>query len=170
MATLAPRIDFARLSDEGIANYGLEAAQDAFLRDVAEGLTNGDSLALVVGAVDDDEWVELGNRLFGPAGLEFVANIDPDEGKLATALRYEMDSIEANQLRGDSIPEGPQRYTGAVFHVARAHTAENGWMTRIFAGAASGVQGHVDMATTYTALTRMGALWALKMQTLHGKP
>jgi hypothetical protein len=166
-----PRIDFTALGDVEIAGHGLLVAEVVFNNAVSYGLTNGDSLAIVVGFVNDEGvWRELGRRFLGPDGYNFLGNISPQTGKLVTALRHEMDSIEANQLHGDVIPIGPMRYTGAVWHVARVQTVENGWMTRVFAGAASGVQGHFDQATVYTALTRMGALWAIKMQALHGKP
>jgi hypothetical protein len=149
---------------------GLDAAVAAFELDVQAGLTTNDSLAIVVGTVEKGVWNDLQGRLIGPDALQFVGNINEGTGKLATALRYETDSVNAYAVHGGQIPEGPQRYVGAVYYVARVETVEHGWMTRIFAGAASGVQGHFDQATTYSALTRMAALWALKMQALHGKP
>jgi len=169
MADLKPQIDFASMSDVDIAQAGLTAAMSAFDDDVSRGYTNGDSLAIVVGVVDDGQWVELSRGLFGADAEAFLDNIDPVTGKLATTLNYSADSISAYLQLGDSIPEGPRRWTGAVYYVARVQTAQR-WMHRAFVGAASGVQGHYDMATVYTALTRMGACWALQMQALHGKP
>jgi len=135
---------------------------------VAAGFTNGDSLVMVVGVVDPS-WRELDYREIGPDAAEFRKNIDYANGKLATALFYQTESVAALEAHGDDIPEGPQRYTGGVHYTARVLTQERGWMKRNFAGAASGVQGHFDMRATYAALTTMGALWALKMQALHGK-
>jgi len=156
------------MSDEDMVDIGLDAAEVAFGHDRSTGLLNGDSLAIVVGTLDDDTWNELGRAHFGSAAAQFDVNIDPVKGKLATAITYGMDSITARWSFGDIVPEGPQRWTGAVYFVARVETLQ-GWMVRTFAGAASGVQGHFDQATTYTALTRMGALWALKMQAIYGK-
>lgn len=169
MTTLAPKVNFAELSDEEIARRGLAAAKVAFKYDVEEGYANGDSLVIVVGALTGLEWVELGRDYFGPDAEEFAVNVDADTGKLATTLQFGMESIVAYQLHGAAIPEGPQRFTGGVYYVARVKTADNGWMLRIFAGAASGVQGHFDMAEVYSALLRMGACWAMKMQALYGK-
>ncbi len=170
MTSLEPQINFANMSDGEIADVGLTAAMLAFDEDVSMGFTNGDSLAIVVGEVSNGQWNELGRQIFGPEGESFLQYIDAETGKLSTVLKYSIDSITAYQDLGDLIPEGPQRWTGAVHYVARVQTVEHGWMIRDFAGAASGVQGHFDMATVYTALTRMGACWALKMQALHGKP
>jgi len=156
------------MSDVDIAEIGLHAAESAFDNDCSTGLVNGSSLAIVVGVIDDNTWIELGRAHFGPSAAEFDVNIDPVKGKLASAITYGMDSITARWSFGDHVPEGPQRWTGAVYYVARVKTLGNGWMVRIFAGAASGVQGHYDMATTYSALTRMGANWAFKMQSLYG--
>lgn len=164
MAELVPQVDYASLSDYDIAEIGLDAARAAFDCDVKAGLTNGDSLDIIVGTVNSlGEWLELGRRTFGPDGEQFFVNIEPDDGKLATVLTYNVDSILAYRRLGDKLPEGPQRWTGGVTHNAYAHTRE-GWRSRTFCGAASGVQGHFDMATVYTALTRMGAAWALQMQ------
>lgn len=170
MTELDPRVDFAALSDRDIAELGLEAAVAAFERDVKAGLTNNDSLALVIGLLNhSSDWTELARRLIGPDAEEFLLNINPHNGKLATALRHRMNSVDAYEQFGTEVPNGPQRYTGAVFHTARVKTEEAGWLSRNFVGAASGVQGHFDMATVYSALTRMGALWALKMQAVFGK-
>jgi hypothetical protein len=166
---LRPMFDFAQMSDRDIADAGLDAAEAAFLRDVKIGVTNGDSLIMTVGWVQDGTWIELGRRGIGPDADQFGANIDPVNGKLATALVYGTESVAAYQLHGEHIPEGPQRYTGGVYYVARAKTADRGWLMRIFAGAGSGVQGHIDMASVYTALTHMGAFWALKMLEQYGK-
>ncbi len=169
MTSLDPQIDFGRMSDSDITEMGLTAAMIAFTEDVGMGYTNGDSLAIVVGVASNGLWNELGRQIFGPEGEDFLPYIDFRTGKLSTAIKYGVDSIAAYQDLGDSIPEGPQRWTGAVHYIARVQTVEHGWMTRDFAGAASGVQGHFDMATVYTALTRIGACWALKMQALYGK-
>lgn len=172
IVNIKPKVDFAKLTDEEIAQHGLNAGQAAFERDVADGFTNGDSLAMVVGGVDSRSpmWRELGRREIGPDAAQFFENIGATDGKLATALTYQTESVAALQAHGDDIPAGPQRYTGGVYYTARVLTRERGWMTRNFAGAASGVQGHFDMKATYAALTTMGALWALKMQALHGHP
>ena len=169
MTALEPKVNYAVLSDSDITTIGLDAAEATFRRDVAAGLTNGDSLIITVGFVKDGDWYELGRRGFGPHAEQFASNVDPATGKLATALQYRLESVAAYELRGDSIPEGPQRYTGGVYYVARVRTTDQGWMTRVFAGAASGVQGHLDMATVYAALTHMSAAWAFKMQALYGK-
>jgi hypothetical protein len=169
MTVLEPQVDFANMSDYDIAQIGLVAAMNAFTEDSGMGYTNNDSLAIVVGEMVEGHYNELGSKTFGPDGADFIGNIDFESGKLATAIRYEVDSITAYQELGDVIPEGPQRWTGAVHFTARVKTAEQGWMTRDFVGAASGVQGHFDMATVYTALTRMGACWAMQMQALFGK-
>jgi hypothetical protein len=169
VTSMEPRVIFANLNDRGIAELGLDAAEAAFQRDVQLGLTNGDSLIITVGAEDDGPWQELGRRAIGPDAEQFAANIDPDTGKLATALNFEMNSVDAYAQYRGHVPEGPQRYTGGVYYAARVKTADRGWLSRTFAGAASGVQGHLDMATVYAALTHMAAAWAFKMQALHGK-
>jgi hypothetical protein len=166
---IEPQIDFAELTDEEIAQHGLNAGQATFEQDVAAGFTNGDSLAMVVGEVYAPLWHELGRREIGLDAAQFFENIGYEDGKLATALKYETESVAAFEAHGDDVPKGPQRYTGGVYYTARVFTRESGWMKRDFAGAASGVQGHFDMKATYTALTTMGALWALKMQALYGK-
>ncbi len=168
MTVFEPESIFVTMSDEDMAEIGLLAAEVAFDHDCSTGFLSGQSLAIVVGTFDNGMWNELGRSHFGPDAARFDVNIDSVKGKLATALIYEEDSIKAYWNYGDRIPEGPQRWTGAVYHVARVETL-NGWMERVFVGAASGVQGHYDQATTYTALTRMGALWAIKMQALYGK-
>lgn len=166
---IKPQVDFANLTDEKIAQHGLDAGQAAFERDMAVGFTNGDSLAMVVGEASVGLWHELGRREIGPDAGRFFENIDYTDGKLATALTYQTESVAALEAHDNDIPDGPQRYTGGVYYTARVLTQEHGWMRRDFAGAASGVQGHFDMKATYAALTTMGALWALKMQVLHGK-
>ena len=166
---IEPRVNFAGLTDEEIARHGLDAGRAAFVQDVVAGFTNGDSLAMVVGEVCAPVWHELGRQEIGPAAEPFFENIGFADGKLATALTYQSESVAAFETHGNDIPVGPQRCTGGVYYTARVLTRECGWMERDFAGAASGVQGHFDMTATYVALTPMGALWALKMQALYGK-
>ena len=167
-ATL-PIVDFKNLTDEAIANYGMDAGAALFAWLVSKGLVNGDSLALQVGCLDDEAiWWQFGRRFIGDDAHTFVGNIGSGDGKLAAALKYEKDSVEVYQIHGDVIPEGPMRYTGGVYFVGRVKTAK-GWMERIFAGAASGVQGHFDQAVMYTVITTMVGIWACKMQALHGK-
>jgi len=168
VSSLEPRVNFAVLGDTDIAEMGLDAAEASFRRDVSVGLTNGDSLIISVGYVEDGNWYELGRRGFGPHAEEFAANVDPGTGKLATALEYGMDSVAAYNEYGNDVPEGPQRYTGGVYYLARVKTDRQGWVCRTFAGAASGVQGHFDQATVYAALTHMAAVWALSMQGKYG--
>ena len=168
MASLTP-IDYGALTDEQITDIGLDAAAVAFANDVVAGLTNGDSLILVVGIKTLNGWTEWGRRSFGPDAAQFEINVDSEQGKLATSLQFGKDSVHAFQNYGDQIPKGPQRYTGGVYHVARAET-KRGWHSMVFAGAASGVQGHLDMAVTYSALTRMGAAWVLREIAHYGAP
>jgi len=169
VSSLEPRVDFGALDDAGIAERGLDAAEASFRRDVAAGVTNGNSLIITVGYVEGRRWHEGGRRGIGPDAEKFAANIDPETGKLATALEYCVDSIVAYGEYDTDIPDGPQRYTGAVYYVAHVKTERRGWMRRTFAGAASGVQGHFDQATVYGALLHMAALWALSMQAQYGK-
>ncbi len=169
---MEPRVEYGTLSDEDIAIIGLDAAEAAFLHDVEAGLTNGDSLILVVGTVGNtaSTWQELGRRGIGPNFEKFVGYVDPITGKLAMVLMRGENSDQVYEEFGDRVPEGPQRWTGGVYYAQSVQTVDEGWTGRNFAGAASGVQGYFDAATVYTALTRMGAAWALKMQALHGKP
>ncbi len=167
---MTPQVDFATLSDEGIARIGLNAAEEFFLSLVSGGVTNGDSLYMVVGITSPQlGWQELGHRAVRPDAHQFRRYVDPDNGKLAPVIRHGVDSVVAYAERGDQIPAGAQRYTGGVSYRARVLTIEQGWMTRVFVGAASGVQGHFDQAVMYTALTTMGALWAQKMLALFGE-
>jgi hypothetical protein len=167
---LKPDVDFGLLSDFDIARRGMSIGVATFNKDLAYGMLNGDSLALVAGVVDDGLWQELCKQTLGPTGEEFLDNISPKTGKLATTLRYRMNSGMANQLYGNIIPEGPMRYTGAVWHTQGVETIKLGWLTRDFASAASGVQGYFDQAVAFTTVTHMAALWALKMQAMLGKP
>lgn len=169
MAELQVQVDYAKIGDAEIAAYGLAAAKATFDRDVADGLTNGDSLIITLGVVDDRQWRSLVRDGFGPDSAQFAGNIDADTGKLATALRRHLDSITAYATFGDGIPEGPQRFTGGVYYVGRAKTVERGWMFRIFAGAADGVQGHFSQEAVSAGLQRMVAIWAMSMQALYGK-
>lgn len=164
-----PKVDFGSLTDDEIAQYGLSDGKATFERDRAAGLTNGDSLAMVVGVRINGKWYELGNQEIGTDAAQFVPNIDYATGKLATALTYQLDSVDALSVYEDEIPEGAQQYTGGVFYTARVRTRDRGWMEREFAGASSGVQGQFDAKATAAAVRSMGALWVSKMEVLYGK-
>lgn len=165
MATLTPTVNYKTMTDKDMAEKALAVTQAAFEAAIAEGLLSGDSLAIQVGAEDDFGHFEMiAQKFFGPDAEQFLANTDVNTGKLATVLRYNQDSIEAVQEHGDEIPEGPQSWTGGVCYEARVFVPGDGWLTRIFYAAASGVQGHFDMSHMYTLLTFMGGMWAQKMQ------
>lgn len=172
MSDLEPTVDFASLEPEDIANLGLDGAERAFEQDVADGLTNGDSICIVVGVDSDGHgtWTPWGSRLIGTDAASFLGNIDEETGKLATAIEIGADSVVAYKEYGDEIPEGARRYTGAVYYTAYVETKTRGWRTMHFVGAASGVQGHFDQAAVYRALTRMAAVWAQQQVALYGKP
>jgi hypothetical protein len=160
VTTRTPPVDFKHLTWFEIGAMGLAASRRNFDGDVEDGLTNGDSMVVRLGYMDDDRYVELSSGVFGPDGEGFRDNIDQRNGKLATSIWFDLDSIDAVHEYPDRIPEGPRGYTGAVTLLARAHTRYNGWMKQRFTGAGSGVQGHFDAATVSAGLRRMAACWA----------
>lgn len=167
-------IDYTSYTPKQIAELGLDAAEYSFLRDVERGATNGSSLAIKVGEVltDNGDWwfEERGIRLIGSDAGQFVPNISAVDGKLATVIQFHDNSIDAYFTHGTDVPSGAQRYTGGMMRHARVHTIQRGWMEKVFAGAASGVQGHFDQKTVGAALLDMEATWALQQQALFDKP
>jgi hypothetical protein len=170
MAALTPKVDFASLSLIEMAQIALNAAEAAFKDAQAQGLVTDDSLAISIWMVSEVESEELRRRLIGADAEKFVENIDPETGKLATVLTYLMDSCVAYEAYGNEIPEGPQRWTGGAYLLARVQTAKKGWRHQGFACAASGVQGKFDAVFGGVAVRVMDALWSLKMLALYGKP
>lgn len=164
-----PTIDFGSLTNEEIAQRALKRGKTTFELDRADGLVTGDSLAMVIGMRIHGKWCELGRQEIGTDAAQFVPNIDYATGKLATALNYQLDSVDALSVFEDEIPEGAQQYTGGVFYVARVKTRDCGWMQREFAAAASGVQGEFDANAAAAAVRFAGTLWVSKMQALYGK-
>jgi hypothetical protein len=75
----------------------MDAGETAFAQLVEIGATNGDSLFIRVGMINDGKYDEWGYRAIGPNADEFAENVDPKNGKLATVLEYFCDSIEANR-------------------------------------------------------------------------
>jgi hypothetical protein len=165
-----PSVNFAELTDADITRQALERAGQLFNRNVQDGLTNGDSLIMRVGTADGGDWVEWGCKAFGPDGLDFIDNVNPVTGKLASAVYYQMNSGAADGIYHDEIPADARRYTGAVYHQAYVHTDRKDVMTKVFVAAGSGVQGEFDQASAAAAVFHMAALWAQQQLALHGKP
>jgi hypothetical protein len=152
-------LNYAAMTDADIAAFGLDAGETVFAQSVEAGATNGNSLYIRAGIITANGYNEWGCRAIGPNADEFAKNIGPEDGKLATVLKYADDTIVAS--RHFNPPEGPQSWTGGVIHRAMVQVGDK-WRDCAFVGAASGVQGHFDMATVYTVLTHMGAAWALR--------
>jgi hypothetical protein len=168
VTSFRPTFDYDLVTDEQAATVGLDVARDVFYAQLGHGLLNGDSLTLRVGYKDESgQYHDLAVRDLGNDAEQFLPNVDPETGKLSTAIRFDMDSMKAYWKYRSDIVEGPGRYTGGVSFTVYVET-KAGWMERTFVGAASGVQGFFDMSVTYAAITTMAAIWALSMQAQHG--
>jgi len=156
-----PAFDYASATDEQLGQLGLKAARRHFTGALEDGLLNGDSLAISLGYVGPDgEYVELAQDTFGDDGDEFFVNINPQDGKIATAIQYRMDSDVAAANYGEPNSNNRRWWTGAVWRQKIVTLRSGRRLTRIFVGAASGVQGDFDDDTVSAGLRRMAAIWA----------
>lgn len=153
--------DYLSMTGEDMAVLGFKAGE-AFFKSLSDaGVLNGANLFIRVGTVSNEgAFTEYGTWEIGDDAAQYAANTDPRTGKLATVLDCRMDSITAVQFYGEDVGEGARRYVGGVRHEGQVELKSGEWLFRIFAGAASGVQGHFDQATMHAVLGAMEAVWA----------
>ena len=164
-----PDVDLGEyLVDEWIAKLALDAGEAVFNVLYGAGITAGpkvpDALHMRVGTVVNGEFVQWGERTIGD-GNEFSVNT---EGKAMTAAAYGMNSDEAFARYGDSIPDGPQRWTGGVF--VSVHTKfDDGIQVMLDpnVAACSGVQGEIDRAVSAAIGNVAASLLALREKARH---
>ncbi len=156
-----PTFDYASATDEQIGQLGITAAKRHFDGALEDGLPDGDSLAISLGYVGPDGgYIELARDTFGDDGEQFFLNINPEDGKIATAIQYRMDSDLAAANYGEPNSKNRRWWTGGVFRQKLVTLKSGRRLTRIFVGAASGVQGDFDDDTVSAGLRRMSAVWA----------
>ena len=158
---LKPTTDYMGMKDAAIAQLGLRAGQRHHEGLLTEGALNNDSMFVLVGEVSDGAFRELGRDGWGRDWKQFVRNVDPSKGKIATVVEFRMDTIDAafHHLR-DLDEDDPRGWTGGVYFLVRAEMPDGTWREWEIGGAASGAQGHFDMSIMYVILTTMGAAFA----------
>jgi hypothetical protein len=158
-----PKFDYANASDRQLSEIALAGGRQEFGNLLDSGLLNNDGLFTQFGKIDElDNFVELGREGFGTGWQEFVKNVDPENGKIATVVRYHMDSADAFDRYGEDVGKGPKQWTGGV-HLEVSVELDNGeTRTTELAGASSGVQGVYDAAVTSAVLRRYAAAWVLR--------
>lgn len=174
---MAKTRDYLCMGITDCASLGLRVAMAGFTAARNMGALNEGHLYITLGEIRGGEYVQHADDGYGfdmahrlnPDTLagadaklynQLKRNVSTKTGKLATVVEYRMDSVVAYHLFGENVLTGAKGWTGGVIHIARCHLTSGKWLVRIFAGAASGVQGVYDMATVYTALLHMAAAWA----------
>lgn len=178
----APKqFDYTHLdeSDDALAAYGFESGQyqydglkhDGKLKgpepegpiglharvwDVTDLLAEDDpnESDLTESVIDDPGYSELGTRTYGVDGERYADNT---QGKLETAVQFQMSSIDAQWAHGEEIKQivlsgaHPSRsWTGAVIVIGRVERKDGTWLFRAFAISCSGAQGHIDQLIAAT--------------------
>ena len=147
-------------SDEALADKALELANFVFTDLITHKVAHGESLHIRIGVFDDEDFVQLGETFYGTPNDDLRFNTSAETGKLATVGKYRMDSAAAYERYGDKVGEdGPKRWKGGVYRIARVWLPDGTLRTRAFGCAASGVEGSYDAVVAVYAVSLLVGMW-----------
>lgn len=151
----------AEATDEQLADGALGLGGLHFDDLVNRRRVNGGDLFVEVGAIVDGAYVRWGSKCYGNQAQaeKFAVNTSADGGKLATVVRYRMDSGDAYRKYGDEISDGPGRWKGGVYLKASVQLSDGTWRTCELVCAASGVQSEQDAAVARGVVSDLAATW-----------
>lgn len=175
---LEPTVNYLELTDDELAQLGLDAAKEHFTYLCGKGRVTNDSLHarygmsaefIEDGRIDPDI-VEIAEKDIGLDGHTFAVNTGMD-GKLGTVAKYDCDSNDATidfglEAVADGDPGDPRGWTGGAFLLARIKL-DGVTYARKFGMACSGVQGSHDLICARTGAQDAAGAWMERVKARH---
>lgn len=157
------------LTLEEIARSGFAAAFSAFYGEVANGRTDDENLAVKLAIIEGDDYADYGTHGVGN-WRQYIVNLSPTDGKLATVLEFGTDSGVAFAADPNhpffGTEDNPKRWTGAVRRPYGYVRASGETRSITFAFAGSGDLSPIDQYAVEVACAKMGLDWQLWQRAL----
>ncbi|HVI69060.1 MAG TPA: hypothetical protein VM581_01240 [Magnetospirillaceae bacterium] len=165
--------DFLGLTEAQHTKRSLDAGVADFRSRKQRGMTTGGNIYLLFGHLSDNGKGVYQFERRGDIGIgdyaEYIINVSPDSGKLATVTEFGSDSeIAYYDFRGDTFftADSPKTWIGGVGCRGVYQRHDGTWLTTAFAAAASGDAGPVDKSMARAVVGEAVFLWLMQVRAI----
>lgn len=165
--------DFLSLTEAARTERSIQAGVDDFDSRRLRGMTTGNKIYLLFGRLVEGSrsryrFEQLAEKRIGDCE-EYVINVSPKDGKLATVTEFGNDSeIAYYDFAGDTFftANSPKTWIGGVACRGAYQRHDGKWLTITFAAAASGDAGPVDKSMARATVGEAVFLWLMQVRAL----